>query len=469
MADGKRPTVHVIGAGPAGLTAGLELTLHNYPITLFEKSGKVGGIARTEEYKGSRFDIGGHRFYTKIGEIQKLWEDALGEKFLKVRRLSRIYYLGKFFRYPINPWQVFRTLGFVESIRILSSYLWAKAFPSKEEENFEQWVSNRFGRRLYEMFFKTYTEKVWGIPCNQIRAEWAAQRIMDLSIGSSIRNAILGDTTVKSLIDEFYYPSRGPGMMWEAFSERIRQNGGLVQNNADVTSLRHNGKRVVAIGVNYRDGFQESAAENVISSMPIDELIRMLEPSPPPDVLQAANQLNYRAFILVGLVIEGSLFPDNWIYIHSPDFKVGRIQNFKNWSTEMVSDQTLSNIGMEYFCSEGDELWTTPDDSLVELATEELARLGLLADQKVVDCVVFRQKKAYPIYDRNYRQNLDVIQGYLARFDNLQTIGRNGMFRYNNQDHSMLTGLLAARNILGESHDLWDVNTERSYYEGFVK
>jgi len=258
-------------------------------------------------------------------------------------------------------------------------------------------------------------------------------------------------------------------MMWEAFSDRIKQNGGFVESDVEAISLQHNGARIINIGVDTQNRYQEFATDNVISSMPVDELIRKLNPHPPAKIMAAANYLNYRAFILVGLVIDGDLFRDNWIYIHSPDFKVGRIQNFKNWSSKMVSNPNLSNIGMEYFCSEGDDLWTATDESLIELATQELAKLGLSADHELIDSVVYRQKKAYPVYDQNYRKNLRIIQNYLARFDNLQTIGRNGMFRYNNQDHSMLTGLLAARNIMGEEHDLWNVNTERSYYEEFAK
>ena len=469
MPNEKNQIIYIIGAGPGGLTAGLELSEHGYQVSVLEKSAVVGGLARTENHNGSRFDIGGHRFYTKISEIQKLWKDMLGSEFIKVPRLSRIYYLGQFFKYPINPMQVFINLGLVESVKIFISYLWAKLFPSKEEDNFEQWVINRFGRRLYEMFFKTYTEKVWGIPCVQISAEWAAQRIMGLSIGSTIRNALLRDKSVKSLIEEFHYPSKGPGMMWEAFADRISKSGGSVEYNANAISLKHNGTQIISLGVKISEESKDFNSGNIISSMPIDELINKLEPAPPENITNAANSLNYRAFILVGLVVDGDLFPDNWIYIHSPDFRVGRIQNFKNWSSEMVSDPNLSNIGMEYFCSEGDDLWSSSDESLIELATKELAKLGLSGDQKVVDSVVFRQKKAYPIYNQNYQKKLKAIQNYLSRFENLQTIGRNGMFRYNNQDHSMLTGLLAARNIMGEENDLWNVNTERSYYEEFSK
>lgn len=463
----KTKAILIVGGGPAGLTAGLELVTGKYPVHIFEKSENLGGIARTELHNGNRFDIGGHRFYTKLPEVQKLWEDMLGERFLKVPRLSRIFYLGQFFEYPINPIQVLIRLGATESLKIFLSYLRARLFPSRDENNFEQWVSNRFGRRLYSMFFKTYTEKVWGIPCNQIKAEWAAQRIMDLSIGSAIRNAILGDKTVKSLIDEFHYPVKGPGMMWEAFSDRIVKLGGSVELNSDVIALHHHGNRVTKLFADMPNGEKEFEAGEIISTMPIDELINKLVPPPPKDVLKAANSLNYRAFILVGLVMQGDLFPDNWIYIHSPDLKVGRIQNFKNWSAEMVAEPALSSIGMEYFCNEGDELWSLADEKLVDLATRELFQLGLSKENPVLDTVVFRQTKAYPIYANDYRESLDSIRAYLEDFQNLQSIGRNGMFRYNNQDHSMLTGMLAAKNVKGESHNLWTVNTERSYYEDF--
>jgi protoporphyrinogen oxidase len=457
----------VIGAGPAGLTAALELTKNDFVVQVFEKSLYMGGIARTEEYKGSRFDIGGHRFYTKINEIQALWESILGSDFVVVPRLSRIFYAGDFYSYPISLFDTFWKLGLLQSIKILLSYIKARLFPSKQEDTFEQWVTNRFGKRLFEMFFKTYTEKVWGIPCDQIRAEWAAQRIMDLSISSTIRNAIFGGGSASSLVEKFHYPRQGPGMMWDAFSEKIQQKGGKIYREATASKILHKNNKVTSLAVEIGSKTKIVSSDHVISTMPVDELVRMLDPLPPKQVVEAANKLTYRALILVGLIIDGDLFPDNWIYVHSPSFQVGRIQNFKNWSREMTANPDESNIGMEYFCDEGDDLWKSSDASLADLAAAELSGLELGTDIHVRDTVVIRQRKAYPIYNSEYRRHLTTIQVYLRKIENLQTIGRNGMFRYNNQDHSMLTGLLAARNIQGEKNDLWSVNTDRSYYEEF--
>ncbi|MGB3297304.1 MAG: hypothetical protein WBA76_03465, partial [Phormidesmis sp.] len=347
-----------------------------------------------------------------------------------------------------------------------------------EAENLEDWVIERFGKRLYRTFFKSYTEKVWGIPCDQIQAEWAAQRIKGLSLTKAVINAVFGSNDTKTLIKEFDYPIYGPGMMWERAQKILEDNGSPVHMETRVTKIEHDGKRVkkvmaqrVSNDLQATTEMIEFSGENFISSMPVTALARCLDPAPPERVLNAAKGLKYRDFLIVPLVIDiKDIFPDNWIYIHSPDFKVGRIQNFKNWSAAMVPDVSKTCVGMEYFCSEGDALWMMSDTELIALASQEIVGLGLVPDAKYVeDGTVIRQKKAYPVYDGEYRQHLDVIQSYLQRFENLQTVGRNGMHRYNNQDHSMLTGLLAAKNILGESHDLWGVNVERSYHEDFTK
>jgi len=462
--------VVIIGAGPAGLTAAFELVKHEIKPLVLEKGATVGGIARTEQYRGYRFDIGGHRFYTQIPEVQGLWLEMLGDDFVKVPRLSRIVYRGRFYNYPIELANAFYNLGPVESLRILLSFLRWRLFPHPVEENFEQWVTNRFGRRLFLRFFKTYTEKVWGIPCDQIRAEWAAQRIKGLSLLAAVRNSLIGAAAVKTLIKEFDYPVLGPGMMWERFRDRVEQGGGRVEPGTEILGLRHEGGRITGVSAR-RDGqAREIACGHVLSSMPLAELILQLDPPAPPEVRAAARGLSYRDFILVGLILKrDGLFPDNWIYVHTPGVKVGRIQNFRNWSAAMVPEPGKTCLGMEYFCTRGDELWEAPDAELITLARRELAGLGLAGEDDVEDGVVIRQPKAYPVYDAEYRAHLTVIRGYLGTIENLQTIGRNGMHRYNNQDHSMLTAILAVRNILGESHDLWDVNTERSYYEEFSR
>ncbi|MGQ9492716.1 MAG: NAD(P)/FAD-dependent oxidoreductase [Anaerolineae bacterium] len=464
-ASSQAPVV-IIGAGPAGLAAAYELAIRGIHPIVLEKTDRVGGIARTELYKGYRFDIGGHRFFTKIPQIQTLWEEMLGPDFHKVHRLSRIYYRRRFFNYPLNLWNTLSNLGLWESALILLSYLKAQLRPAKAEDNFEQWVSNRFGWRLYRTFFQTYTEKVWGIPCQQIQAEWAAQRIQGLSLTTAVLNALLGMESAKSLIQEFRYPTLGPGMMWQRFAEAIESKGGQVWLKSDVVALQQDKQHINTIIVN-RDGRElRITPSHVISSMSLQELVTALVPSPPEVVVEAAQGLHYRAFILVGLVLNcPSPFPDNWIYIHSPEVRVGRIQNFGNWSAAMVPDAQKTSLGLEYFCNEGDALWRMPDSELIALATRELDSVGLAKAADVQDGVVFRQPKAYPVYDQDYRANLGVIRDFLATVNNLQTIGRNGMHRYNNMDHSMLTGMLAARNLLGEHYDVWSVNTEQAYQE----
>ncbi|OUL23367.1 FAD-dependent oxidoreductase [Nostoc sp. 106C] len=466
----KKHPVVIIGAGPAGLTAAYELIKHGIKSVVLEKADKVGGISRTEVYKDYRFDIGGHRFYTKVEEVKQLWQEMLGEELVKVPRLSRIYYRGKFFNYPLSPFNALSNLGIVESLLILLSYFKAKLWPNLEEKTLDQWVTNRFGSRLYKIFFKTYTEKVWGIPCNKIQAEWAAQRIKGLSLKAAIFNALFGNNNTKTLIKEFDYPVLGPGLMWQRFQEAVESKGSQVSLNTKVTRIQREGTNIKSITVQQDGKICKITGEHFISTMPVTILVNHLDPPAPDDVIQAAKSLNYRNFIIVSLIIDAKdLFPDNWIYVHSSEVKVGRIQNFKNWSAAMVPDANKTCLGMEYFCSDGDDIWTMSDSELLDLATSEVARLGIANANIVEDGVVLRQAKAYPVYDRDYRQHLQVIQKFLARFDNMQTIGRNGMHRYNNQDHSMLTGMLAVRNLLGEKHNLWEVNTERSYYEEFTQ
>lgn len=467
-------TTVVIGAGPAGLTAAYELAREGIPTTVLEKSHQVGGIARTETYRGYRFDIGGHRFYTKVKEVQDLWQEVLGKDLMRVSRLSRIYYQGKYYNYPLSLFNTLGNLGLFPSLAILFSYLKAqiriKLRSGPKPESFEEWVSDRFGERLYHTFFKSYTEKVWGIPCSSIRADWAAQRIKGLSLTKAVFNALFGSNDTKTLIKEFDYPVLGPGMMWEQFRTKLEAKGVPVQLNTSVTRIEHDGRRIKQLWVHNGEQMINLSADHFVSSMPISQLIVGLEPPPPAPVLTAAKGLKYRDFLIVALIIDQTeVFPDNWLYIHSPEFRVGRIQNYKNWSVHMVPEPSKTCLGMEYFCCEGDDLWSMSNAELIELASVEVVNLGLVAKNSMIeDGVVVRQHKAYPVYDIDYRHHLRVIQEYLSTFENLHTIGRNGMHRYNNQDHSMLTGLLAARNILGAEHDLWEVNTERSYYEDFT-
>ncbi len=463
-------SVVVIGAGPAGLTAAYELVKRGISPVVLEKSHQVGGLARTETYRGYNFDIGGHRFITKVAEVQELWQKMLGDDFLLVPRLSQIYYRGRFISYPLEFQNALTQIGPVEGVRILSSYVKMKLLPLPEENTFEQWVSNRFGRRLYEIFFKTYTEKIWGIPCDQIQAEWAAQRIKKLSLRAAAMDALFRNNKDNhhSLINEFHYPVQGPGMMWQRFRDVVKAGGGSVQMNADVVKLRREGRVIKSVIASDRGKLVEIPGEHFLSTMPLCDLIAGIDPPPAAEVLQAARKLRYRAFVLVGLILNReALFPDNWIYVHSPEVRVGRIQNFKNWSAAMVPDPATTSLGLEYFCNENDAVWNMPDEALRALAVKELVRLGLGEARDVMDGKVVRQSKAYPVYDPEYYDQLRLIRGFIDGLANLQTLGRNGMHRYNNQDHSMLSAMLAVKNILGENHDLWSVNTDRSHIEEF--
>jgi protoporphyrinogen oxidase len=458
--------VVIIGGGAGGLAAAYELICQGVRSIVVEKADKVGGIARTEIYKGYHFDIGGHRFFTKNEKINQLWKQMLGDDFLKVTRMSRIYYQGRYFSYPLSLSNTVLNLGIIESLLILFSYLKVQVAPFAEEDTFEQWVTNRFGKRLYRTFFQTYTEKLWGIRGSKIRADWAAQRIKGLSLAAAVTNTLLGNNKAKTLISEFSYPIKGPGMMWQRFQQAIEAKGGQVHLNSEINELNcHNGA-VVTVKCTGDGSPSQLPVQHLISAMPITALVELIKPRPPETVLKAARKLTYRAFIIVVLIIDQkNLFPDQWVYVHSPDVRVGRIQNFKNWSAAMVPDQGKTSIGMEYFCNENDAIWTTPDAELIDLASRELDRLGLAEADAVTDGVVIRQPKAYPVYDHEYRDHLKVIRDFLGTIDNIQTIGRNGMHRYNNMDHSMYTGMLAAQNIFGSNHDLWAVNEEAEYLE----
>ncbi len=477
--DGVKNVI-VIGGGPAGLTAAYELTKFGQRPTVLEKGPIVGGLARTECYKGFHFDMGGHRFFTKSEAVKQVWREVLLDDFLHRSRLSRIYYRKRFFYYPLKPLNALWGLGIFESFLILCSYIKWRLFPYRQEETFEEWVTNRFGKRLFLTFFKTYTEKVWGIPCSELKAEWAAQRIKDLSLVSALLNMIFKPKKIiKTLIDAFEYPRLGPGMMWRAVTSHIERAGGSVRLNSDVVKIHRQGLRIESVTVAHGAAAANGAAANgaggpavlagsdFISSMPITEFIRKLDPPPPPDIVEAASQLSYRDFLTVCLIVnKPELFPDNWIYIHDPEVKVGRIQNFKNWSPDMLPDASKTSLGLEYFCSEGDELWSTPDHQLVALATRELERIGLGKAADVEDGCVFRVPKSYPVYDSVYAQALAKVRAFVDSIENFQTVGRNGLHRYNNQDHAMLTGMLAVRNLMaGERHDLWSVNTEQEYHE----
>mgnify|MGYP001367910496 CR=1 FL=1 len=463
----------IIGAGPAGLTTAYELGKRGMTSTVLEASNQVGGISKTVNYRGYRFDIGGHRFFSKVPLINELWHEILGEEFLLRPRISRIYYNQHFFDYPLKPLNALAGLGPLESVLIGLSYIKSKFFHIQDEKTFEQWVSNRFGYRLYSIFFKTYTEKVWGIPCHEISADWAAQRIKNLSLKQAVRNALFGakqgmdGSTLTSLIEQFHYPRFGPGLMWERCRGLIEGQGSQTIQGVKVERVRHRHGLVDCVqGRGAAGEALEYDGRHFVSTMPLRELVQALDPLPPDDVLKAAQALRYRDYLTVVLVIDReSVFPDNWLYVHSPEVKLGRIQNYKNWSPYMVPDSSRTSLGLEYFLWDTDDMWTWSDERLIELGIRECAQIGLIDPREVKDGTVVRMEKAYPVYDQTYQGSVDTIRRYLETFSNLQTIGRNGLHRYNNQDHSMLTGVYAAGNILGDKRDVWSVNTEKEYHE----
>jgi protoporphyrinogen oxidase len=471
--------VAIIGAGPAGLTAGYLLSKEAVNVVVLEADPVyVGGISRTVTFKGFHFDIGGHRFFSKSKAVEDLWTEILPNEMLLRPRSSRIFYGGKFYSYPLKPFEALLKLGVFKSTLCVLSWLKARLFPVRNPRNFEEWVSNQFGKRLFNTFFKSYTEKVWGMSCKEISADWAAQRIRGLSLGSAIKNALIpqrynGDRSkvIKTLINSFRYPRRGPGMMWEACAEKMKALGGRLEIGCRVTRCSYNeisGNWMVE----YKDqlgGSETIEAEHVISSAPMRALVCGLSPAVSERTKRAAESLKYRDFLTVMLILKDRhMFNDNWIYIHDPSVKVGRVQNFRSWSPEMVPEPDKVCYGLEYFCFEHDGLWDSSDNDLIELARRELVQIGLAKEGDFIDGCVVRQKKAYPVYDDDYARHVATIRQELeTRYPNLHLVGRNGMHKYNNQDHAMMTAMLCAENILADAklYDLWQVNSDAEYHE----
>ena len=462
--------VVIIGAGPAGLTAAYDLGKRGASVTVFEADDIVGGISRTVERDGWRFDIGGHRFFTKVARVEALWHEILpAEDFMLRPRMSRIYYKGKFYDYPLRAMNALGNLGLIEAIRCVLSYLWVRIHPPKDQTHFEGWTAARFGWRLYRIFFKTYTEKAWGLPATELTADFAAQRIKNLSLFKAVVNSLLpkrNQKDITSLIEEFEYPKLGPGMMWERCRDLVQAQGTKVVMEAPVTRIRHEGGRAVEVTARTAGADTTVPVDHVISSMPITHLLKAMDPPIPAHVLAAADALPYRDFLTVALVVpESAAFPDNWIYVHGADVKVGRIQNFGSWSPYLVKDGRAC-LGLEYFVFEGDELWTMADEDLVALGSHELEKLSLLDASKVDAGYVVRCPKAYPTYDDGYKANVAILTDWLATHaSNVHPVGRNGMHKYNNQDHSMYTALLTVENLFGAQHDIWAVNVEEEYHE----
>ena len=472
-----RADVAIIGAGPAGLTAAYLLIKAGKRVTVIEKDPVyVGGISRTVEHQGFRFDIGGHRFFSKSREVVDLWNEILPDDFIERPRMSRIYYEGKFYSYPLRAFEALFNLGVWRSTLCMASYARWKLFPKKQTRSFQDWTINQFGAKLFGIFFKTYTEKVWGMACDEISADWAAQRIKGLSLGGAVLDGLkrsLGlnrkpndGMETKTLLESFRYPRRGPGMMWDAARDHVVAGGNHVLMGHALKQLSQDGDGW-RVATNGPDGERVIHADHVISSAPMRELAGRIHPLPAS--LPEALDLKYRDFLTVALMIRAEdLFPDNWIYIHDSKVKVGRIQNFRSWSAEMVPDPDLACVGLEYFCFEGDGLWTASDADLVALATKEMGILGLCDPSTVEGGVVVRQEKAYPVYDDAYAEHVLAMRSELeVAYPTLHLVGRNGMHRYNNQDHAMMTAMLTVRNILAGSreYDVWAVNEDAEYHE----
>jgi protoporphyrinogen oxidase len=459
----------IIGAGPAGLTAAWEAEKLGKKTLILESDKVVGGISRTVEKNGWKFDIGGHRFFTKVEEVNNIWDEILEkEEFLLRPRMSRIYYKNKFYDYPLKASNALFNLGVLEAIRCVLSYFYVRVFPPKNQDNFENWVAARFGWRLYNIFFKTYTEKVWGIDAKLIGSDWASQRIKNLSLMKAILNAFKLNQTgevITTLIDEFKYPKYGPGMMWETAHKKLEDKGHVIMLSTKVTEII---KFEQKYKIKTNTG-KEFVAKHILSSMPLAHLPNTIKPSPDNNVMDAGKNLKFRDFLSVALVVDNdNAFPDNWIYIHDPQVKVGRVQNYGSWSPYLVKEGKTC-LGLEYFVNVNDEMWNMQDQELINLAIYELEKLNLVSAGSKFEGYVVRMPKAYPVYDLNYSKNIELIKSWIMNFHpNIHPIGRNGMHRYNNQDHSMMTAVLSIRNIIrNEQNDIWNVNVEGDYHEEF--
>lgn len=453
----------ILGAGPAGLACAYELARRGIPSLVADKNSVVGGLLRTLEYDGFLFDIGGHRFLSKNEEVNALWKDLLGPDLIAVNRKSRILYRGKFFEYPLKIRNTLRGLGIFETLRCLASYLAVKIPNPPRAPTFENCMTRRFGKRLFEIFFKTYTEKVWGIPCHELSSDWASQRIQSLSLSKAVFKALFPQRNggIKTLSNRFSYPAKGPGLFCERLRDRSALLGADYRLRHEVLEIRHDKGRITEVLLG-RNGEREAVQGDLFfSSIPLPHLIEKLRPEAPADIRAAARGLEFRSFLVVYMVFDApEIFPDNWLYIHSPEVKVGRIQNYKNWSARMVPDDSKTSLGMEYFVNEGDSLWTLAEAAMIQLALKELEQLGFSLRSRFLKGWVVRIPNAYPIYNAGYRESVSLIRGYLAHFENLQVVGRAGLFRYNNSDHAILTGLYGARNLLGEKHDLWALDVD---------
>ena len=448
--------ITIIGAGPSGMACAYTLVKSGKTALVVEKDDSVGGLCRTLNFQGFLFDIGGHRFLSRSTEINSLWNSIMSDDMLRVRRLSRIYYRKRFFNYPLSFFNTFRNLGPVESTLCVMSYLKCKYLKEGDGSTFEGWIINHFGKRLYDIFFKTYTEKVWAIACRDISADWAKQRIEGLSLRVAIQKAILGmrQNAPKTLCEEFSYPRTGPGEFYERLKRSVRDSGTRFMFDKAVISVKHDGKGVASIDIfdDHTGEVEEVCTNHVFSSIPLPNLVRMLKPPPPEDIIVAASKLRFRSILTVNVILDKEhIFPDQWIYVHSPEVKLGRIQNYKNWSPAMVPDSKKTSLGLEYFCTEGDFLWNMNDVDLLNYAIKELEKIGIVSRRYLINGFVVRRSDVYPIYSLDYKKNVDIIKEYLKQFSNLSCMGRGGLFRYDNSDRALLSGIYTAREFLDKN------------------
>ncbi|MCD6066798.1 MAG: hypothetical protein K0S33_1624 [Bacteroidetes bacterium] len=456
--------VAIIGAGPAGMTAGYELAKKIKEVDVYEAGPAVGGMAKTIDLWNQKIDIGPHRFFSNDTRINKLWLEVAGDDFEMVDRLTRIYYNKRFFHYPIKAFDALKNLGVFTAAGCVMSYGLEKLSPTKDTSTFEGWVTNRFGKKLYSIFFKTYTEKLWGIPCNVLDADFAAQRIKKFSLGEAMKTAIFGNSGKhKTLVDQFAYPHEGTGMVYERMASFVKKQGGNVFLKTPIKRVLTKDNKAYAIEL--EDGTIKEY-DHIISSMPLSLMVSRL-PEVPENIKKAANSLKFRNTIIVYLNVQAKdLFPDNWLYVHSADLRMGRLTNFRNWVPQVNGTEQSTICALEYWCYDEDDFWNWSDEKLIELGKEELRKTGLIGDAKISEGFVYKIHRCYPVYATGYKDTLVPVENYLKTVENLHVIGRYGSFKYNNQDHSILMGMLAAENILeNKNHNLWNINTDYEDYQ----
>ena len=468
----------IIGGGPSGLAAAHELSTNNYEVTIYEKANIVGGLARTIEYKNCKYDIGPHRFYTLNKEVNNFYKNILGTDSINVKRLTRIFYDKKYFYYPLSPFNTLFNLGLIKALKILFSYFFSKIKSinrSYKISNFEDWVILNFGSELYKTFFKSYTEKVWGIECKHISKDWAAQRIKNISFFNVFFNSIIKKLTnkkVKSLVDSFQYPKHGAGFFYKKLSNIIIENGGKIELNSELTKINHSNNKIKNIIIKADNEELKIESDTYIFSNPFTEIVEKLNPKPPKNILESCSKLKYRHHIGVKLEIHGSIFEDNWIYVHDPRVKMARVSNYKNFSPYMSNSTNKNPVTVEYFCFENDKIWKLNDQEIISFAISELKLSGIINDSNSIEnSFIVRSLNAYPVIAKDYEKHVLVVKNYLNHFSNLYPIGRSGMFKYNNQDHAIATGMYMARNLIDESFDIdiWNINSEGVYVEGEIK